>query len=158
MYQTKYANAYTEVYEILNCLDKDEYNKIPVELIEVFEENRNLDYEYEVNEEQDLTKQPMLVETKAILLNIFRDYLATPEQSQKIKQWLQADREYLEKQKQERYGNNVFENKGKKECNANKVEVQLPIEIKKQSIFQKIINTLKKIFKRLRDINGRGKK
>jgi len=148
MYQTKYADAYTEVYEILNCLDKDEYNKIPVELIEVFEENRNLDYEYEVNEEQDLTKQPMLVETKAILLNIFRDYLATPEQSKKIKQWLQADREYLEKQKQERYSNNVFENKGKNECNLDKVDIQLPIEIKKQSIFQKIINKLKNIFKR----------
>lgn len=148
MYQTKYANAYTEVYEILNCLDKAEYNKIPVELLEVFEENRNLDYEYEINEEQDLIKQPMLRETKAILLNIFRDYLATPEQSKKIKQWLQADREYLEKQKQERYGNNVFENNGKKECNTNKVEVQLPIDIKKQSIFQKIINKLKNIFKR----------
>lgn len=148
MYQTKFANAYTEVYEILNCLDKDEYNKIPVELIEVFEENRNLDYEYEVNEEQDLTKQPMLIETKAILLNIFRDYLATPEQSQKIKQWLQVDREYLEKEKQKKYGNNVFEKNVKKECNADKLDVQLPIEIKKKSIFQKIINKLKKIFKR----------
>lgn len=148
MYQTKFANAYTEVYEILNCLDKDEYNKIPVELIEVFEENRNLDYEYEVNEEQDLTKQPMLIETKAILLNIFRDYLATPEQSQKIKQWLQVDREYLEKEKQKKYSNNVFEKNVKKECNADKLDVQLPIEIKKKSIFQKIINKLKKIFKR----------
>lgn len=148
MYQTKYADAYTEVYEILNCLDKAEYNKIPVELLEVFEENRNLDYEYEINEEQDLIKQPMLRETKAILLNIFRDYLATPEQSKKIKQWLQADREYLEKQKQERYSNNVFENDGKKEYNVDKVDIQLPIDIKKQSIFQKIINKLKNIFKR----------
>ncbi len=148
MYQTKYANAYTEVYEILNYLNKDEYNKIPVELIEVFEENRNLDYEYEINEEQDLTKQPMLIETKAILLNIFRDYLATPEQSQKIKQWLQADREYIEKQKQEKYSSNVFENNGKKECNIDKTENLLPIEIKKKSIFQKIINKIKMIFKR----------
>lgn len=148
MYQTKYANAYTEVYEILNCLDKDEYNKIPVELIEVFEENRNLEYEYEINEEQDLTKQSMRVETKAILLNIFRDYLASSEQSKKINQWLQLDREYLEKQKKERYGNNVFENKGKKACNVDKVDIQLPIEIKKQSIFQKIINKFKNIFKR----------
>lgn len=146
MSQTKYANAYTEVYEILSCLNKEEYFKIPEELIEVFEENRNLDYKYEVNEEQDLTKQPMLVETKAILLNIFRDYLATTEQSKKIKQWLQADREYLEKQKKARYGNNVFENNSKKKCNTNKVEVQLPIEIKKQSIFQKIINKLKNFF------------
>ena len=114
MIQTKYANAYTEVYEILSCLNEEEYSKIPEELIEVFEENRNLDYEYDLNEEQDLIKQPMLKETKAILLNIFRDYLATSEQSQKIKQWMQADREYLEKQKREKYNTNIFENKVKK--------------------------------------------
>jgi len=148
MYQTKYANAYTEVYEILGCLNEEEYNKIPKELIEVFEENRNLDYEYEVNEEQDLVKQPMLRETKAILLNIFRDYLATPEQSQKIKQWLQADREYLEKQKQEKYNINVFENKvNENQSNTNNRNIQLPVEIKKQSIFKKIINKIKKILK-----------
>ena len=52
--KTKYANAYTEVYEILSCLNNEEYLKIPEELIEVFEENRNLEYEYEINDEQDL--------------------------------------------------------------------------------------------------------
>ena len=148
MIQTKYANAYTEVYEILSCLSEEEYSKIPEELIEIFEENRNLDYDYEINEEQDLMKQPMLRETKAILLNIFRDYLATPEQSQKIKQWMQADREYLEKQKQEKYNTNIFENKVKKnKDNASNFNTNLPATIKKQSIFQKIINKIKKIFK-----------
>ncbi len=148
MSQTKYANAYTEVYEILNCLDEEEYSKIPEELLEVFEENRNLDYEYEVNEEQDLLKQPMLKETKAILLNIFRDYLATPEQKQKIKQWLQADRLYIERQKQEKYNSNVFKNKTRDEKIDNEESnTVLPVEIKKQSIFQKIINGLKRIFK-----------
>lgn len=148
MIQTKYANAYTEVYEILSCLNEEEYSKIPEELIEVFEENRNLDYDYEVNEEQDLIKQPMLRETKAILLNIFRDYLATSEQSQKIKQWMQADREYLEKQKREKYSTNIFEKKVmQNENSTNNFNIQLPIEIKKQSIFQKIINKIKKIFR-----------
>ena len=47
----------------------------------------------------------MLKESKAILLNLFRDYLATPEPNQKIKQWLQADRVYLENQKQKQYNN-----------------------------------------------------
>ena len=41
MAKTKYANAYTEVYEILSCLNNEEYLKIPEELIEVFEENKN---------------------------------------------------------------------------------------------------------------------
>jgi len=39
--QTKYANAYAEVYEILSCLDEEELSKIPEDLIEVFEENRS---------------------------------------------------------------------------------------------------------------------
>ena len=150
MYQTKYANAYTEVYEILNCLDKDEYNKIPVELIEVFEENRNLDYEYEINQEQDLTKQPMLIETKAILLNIFRDYLATPEQNKKIKQWLQMDREYLDQQKRKKYPGNMFKDNIKKECNTHKEETLLPAEIKKQSFIKKIFDKIKSILKNRR--------
>lgn len=148
MNQTKYANAYTEVYEILSCLNNEEYLKIPEELIEVFEENRNLEYEYEINDEQDLSKQPMLKESKAILLNLFRDYLATPEQNQKIKQWLQADRVYLENQKQKQYNNNVFENNKKYEkINNEESKTILPVAIKKQSIFYRIINKLKSFFK-----------
>lgn len=146
MYKTKYANAYAEVYEILSYLDKEEYNKIPKELIEVFEENRNLEYEYEVNEEQDLTNQPMLMETKAILLNIFRDYLATPEQSSKIKRWLYEDREYLDQQKRKKYPGNMFKDNSKKECNTHKEEVMLPTEIKKQSLIKKIFDKIKSIF------------
>ena len=148
MNQTKYANAYTEVYEILSCLNNEEYLKIPEELIEVFEENRNLEYEYEIDDEQDLSKQPMLKESKAILLNLFRDYLATPEQNQKIKQWLQADRVYLENQKQKQYNNNVFENNKKYEkINNEESKTILPVAIKKQSIFYRIINKLKSFFK-----------
>lgn len=146
MYKTKYANAYAEVYEILSYLDKEEYNKIPKELIEVFEENRNLEYEYEVNEEQDLTNQPMLMETKAILLNIFRDYLATPEQSSKIKRWLYEDREYLDQQKRKKYPGNMFKDNSKKECNTHKEDVVLPTEIKKQSLIKKIFDKIKSIF------------
>lgn len=146
MAKTKYANAYTEVYEILSCLNNEEYLKIPEELIEVFEENRNLEYEYEINDEQDLSKQPMLKETKAILLNVFRDYLATPEQNQKIKQWLKEDREYLEKQEQ--YNSNVFEKNKKDEKINNEGSITvLPVVIKKQSIFYRIINKIKSIFK-----------
>ena len=93
MVKVKYSNAYTEVYEILNCLNEEDYKKIPTDLIEVFEEYRNLDYDYEVNDEQDLSKQPMLKEKKKKKKNINRDYLATSDESKKIKDWLQADRE-----------------------------------------------------------------
>ena len=42
---TKYKNAYTEVYEIIKQLDKEEYNKIPSEVIKAIEENRNTEYD-----------------------------------------------------------------------------------------------------------------
>ena len=138
----KYANAYTEVYKILKCLKEEEYEKIPEEFIQVIEENRNLDYEYEVNEEQDLSKQPMLIETRAILLNIFRDYLATPEQRKKIEKWQEEDRKILEQAKREKYGVDVFKNKDKKENSSIMI-----VENKEKSLFQRIIDKIKKILK-----------
>ena len=78
------ANAYTEVYTILQDLNTEEYNKIPPEIIKAIEENMNEEYEYELDEDLELKNQPMLPETKAILFNLFRDYLATPEQKEKI--------------------------------------------------------------------------
>ena len=70
-------NAYTEVYTILQELNNEEYNKIPPQIIEVIQEKMNKEYEYKI-EELELKEQPMLPETKAILFNLFRDYLATP--------------------------------------------------------------------------------
>lgn len=138
----KYANAYTEVYKILECLEEEEYEKIPEGFIQVIEENRNLDYEYEVNEEQDLSKQPMLIETRAILLNIFRDYLATPEQREKIKKWQDEDRKILEQAKREKYGVDVFKNKASKENTSI-----ILVENKNKGLFNIIIDKIKKFFK-----------
>ena len=81
---TKYKNAYTEVYEIIKQLDEEEYNKIPSEVIKAIEENRNTEYEFDLDEDIELKEQELLPETKAILFNLFRDYLSTPEQKEKI--------------------------------------------------------------------------
>lgn len=145
MKEIKYANAYTEVYEILNCLNEEDYKKIPTDLIEVFEEYRNIDYDYEVNDEQDLSKQPMLKETRAILLNIYRDYLATSDESKKIKAWLQADREYLEKQKIEKYKQNKQLQNNNDSFQIYKAEESnsLPVESKNQVFFRQVIDRIK---------------
>ena len=66
-------NSYTEVYTILQDLNEEEYNKIPVEVIEAIKINRNEEYNYELDDELELKEQPMLLETKAILFNLFRN-------------------------------------------------------------------------------------
>ena len=77
-------NAYTEVYTILEDLNEEEYKKIPPEVIDTIRLNRNEEYFYELDEDLELKEQPMLPETKAILFNLFRDYLSTQEQKAKI--------------------------------------------------------------------------
>ena len=103
MSQMNYKNAYTEVYEILSYLDEEEYKKIPNEVIKAIKLNRNLEYSYELNKELDLQKQPMLIETKAILFNLFRDYLSTPGQKEKILKMQAEDRKKIEIEKQKMY-------------------------------------------------------
>ena len=137
-----YNNAFTEVYEILNCLDEEEVNKIPEEVRNVIEKNRNLDYNYEVNYDEDLSNQPMSTETKAILFNLFRDYLSTPEQKQKILRMQQEERIKNEQYKREKYNSNTFEGKKK----ANKTE-RLEIVEYKESFINKIWNCIKNLFK-----------
>lgn len=98
-----YSDAFTEVYEIISCLTEEEFNKIPNDLINVIKENRNLGYEYEIYDDIELKDHKMLPETKAILFNIFRDYLCTPIQKEKIIRMQAEERRKNEELKRKYY-------------------------------------------------------
>ena len=140
-------NAYAEVYTILQELNEEEYNKIPPEVIETIEANRNEDYEYELDDELELKDQPMLPETKAILFNLFRDYLATPEQKAKIIRMQNEARQKNELKKQQMYNNDVFANRQKEDTvqlNSEKTQI-----VKyKENIFKRILNKIKRFLSR----------
>lgn len=138
-------NAYAEVYTILQELNEEEYNKIPPEVIETIEKNRNEEYEYFLDDELELKDQPMLPETKAILFNLFRDYLATPEQKAKIIRMQSEARQKNELKKQQMYSNNVFANKTRENITANNNEIMQIVEYK-ENIFKKILNKIKSFF------------
>ena len=138
-------NAYTEVYTILQELNKEEYNKIPPEVIEMIEANRNEDYEYELDDELELKDQPMLPETKAILFNLFRDYLATPEQKAKIIRMQNEARQKNELKKQQMYNTDVFANKPKENLAEDSNETMQIVEYE-ESFFKRILNKIKRFF------------
>ena len=138
-------NAYTEVYTILQELNEEEYNKIPIEVIEAIKLNRNEEYEYELDDELELKEQPMLPETKAILFNLFRDYLATPEQKIKIIRMQNEERQKNELKKQQKYSTEIFANRQKENIvkqNNNETHI---IEYK-ENLFRRILNRIKKFF------------
>ena len=140
-------NAYAEVYTILQDLNEEEYNKIPPEVVEAIKVNRNEEYEYELDDELELKEQPMLPETKAILFNLFRDYLATPEQKAKIIRMQNEARQKNELKKQQMYNTDVFANRQKKDTvqpNSEKTQI-----VKyKENIFKRILNKIKRFFSR----------
>ena len=138
-------NAYTEVYTILQELDEEEYNKITSEIIEAIRTNMNEEYEYELDEELELKDHQMLPETKAILFNLFRDYLATPEQKEKIIRMQNEERQKNEINKQKQYNADVFERKQKENSKQIQQETKQLIEYK-ENIFKKILKKIIKFF------------
>lgn len=141
---TKYKDAYTEVYEIIEQLNEEEYNKIPSEVIKAIEENRNTEYEFELDEDIELKDQELLPETKAILFNLFRDYLSTPEQKEIIIKRQAEERKRIEQMKKIEYNSNLFE----KKSNINKNEKIENIELikYKENIFKKILRNIRNFF------------
>ena len=139
-------NAYSEVYTILQELNEEEYIKIPPEAIEAIRENRNLEYDYELDNEHELKDQTMLPETKAILFIIFRDYLATSDQKNKIIRMQNEERQKNELKKRQRYNIDIFNKENRNVVQKEHETVQM-VEYK-ENIFMRILNKIKKFFLR----------
>ena len=140
---TKYANAYTQVYEIIKQLSEEEYAKIPNEVVEVIKENRNTEYKFELDDDLKLKDQELLPETRAILFNIFREYLSTLEQKERIIRIQREERKKDEQRKIEQYHSNLFANK----MNNQKLPEENTEIIKyKHNIIKKILNKIRELF------------
>lgn len=100
-----FKDAYSEVYEILKYLDENDKAKIPNEVIEAICENRNKDYIFELDEEKTLQEQKLLPETRAILFNLFRDYLASPRQKEIVIKMQRDEKIRTKINKKENYKN-----------------------------------------------------
>ena len=103
MISLEYANAYSEVLEILKFISKEDYEKIPVNKIELFKLNSNKEYEFTYNPKKTLDEQNVSKRAKAIIGILFRDYWATEVQREKIIKKQRNDRLILEEQKKSLY-------------------------------------------------------
>ena len=82
--------------------------------------------------------------TKAILANIFRDYWATPYQKERIEAKEKYDLYKIEEEKRKRYNpDDIFKNAQEQKPVEN---TNLPVEIKKETFFKKLINFIKGLF------------
>ncbi len=145
MITKEYAMAYKEVIEILKYVPDEDVAKIPKEKLNFYRENMDKDYDYKIDETKEFEEQEMIEITKAVLANIFRDYWATPYQRERILAKEKYDLEKLEEKKREKYNpDDIFKNRNKKETYEGQNN-NLPIEIKKEKFFEKLINFFRKL-------------
>ena len=150
---TTYEMAYVEVLAVLkNYLSEFEFNKIPKERIDFFENNKDNNYHFEINKDFPIEKQNLSEKANAILVILYRDYFANEQQKQVLKQILELNDKIKEKDKQinnEKF-NILFENKKSNETVEDEKhtnEVRL-IEVKKEKWYKKFFMCLKRAIKK----------
>lgn len=147
MVDIKYANAYSEVLEILKYIPIEDYNKIPNSKIKLFETNHNKEYIFRYNPNKTLEEQNVSKTAKAIIAILFRDYWATELQKEKIISKQNYDRMKLEEQKREKYDvDNIFKSKDTNIVKDNIENDRLQLVEYKESFFTKFTKFIKNLF------------
>lgn len=157
MADIQYANAYTEVLDILKYISKEDYEKIPKSKIKVFEENSNKNYNFTYDKNKTLDEQNVSEITKVIIAILFRDYWATKEQRYIIIKKQQEIRD----QKQKELMAKFEQNKNISEKDLKKVDVASDLDLdidykslganvqlykKEEGFFEKLVNKIKGFF------------
>ena len=148
MENIEYANAYSEVLEIIKHIPEEDYDKIPSSKIKLFETKANPNHKLEYNPELTLEQQ-VSKRAKAIIAILFRDYWATDEQREKIIRKQRNDLNKLEQEKVEKYNpDNIFKQNDKEILERQeKITETVAMVEHKENIFKRIISKIKSIFK-----------
>lgn len=147
MISVEYANAYSEVLEILKFISKEDYEKIPANKIELFKLNSNKEYEFTYDPEKTLDEQNVSKTAKAIIGILFRDYWATEVQREKIIRKQKNDRLIIEEQKKSLYDiENIF--KKRNICSETEAKEEVTeMVVYKANFIIRVFNKIKKFLK-----------
>ena len=108
----EYKKACTQVLEVLKYIDKKEYNKIPNILIMMLNYFCDKSYKYVIDGEKSFEEVELSETAKAILANIYTDYLVPQEQKDEIRKQEDLKRYNIELEKRNKYNpDNIFKNK-----------------------------------------------
>ena len=129
----------SEVLDILKHTDEEEMEKIPLDVIKELNSNKDETYISTIDYTKPLKESKISSKALSMLAYIYKEYLSSDEEKEEI------DKKLYDNQMKnaEQYSvEKVFE-----ERKANRNEF-LPVVIVHENIFKKIINKIKKLFKK----------
>lgn len=132
-----------ETLTFLAFFDNKMIAKIPAYIItKLCEEAADSKLDFYIDVNKKFEEQKISEKSKDLISLIYYDYIAEEDEKKEIlKQWNLNEKDYQNAQKEKYSYDNIFRNKKE-----NTTCVAL-IEVKKETIFQKIKNLLKKIIK-----------
>ncbi len=149
----EYKEAFTEVNEIIKMMPDELVNKIPSKFKEMLEDER--DKEYNPNIQEPLEKCKLKNETIIILGLIYRDFLCSPDEKKQLQEKdareLQEVEKSIEEEIREKYNpDNIFKKKNQNNIEEynNKEENTSMTVIKEEKWYQKIFNLIKGLFRK----------
>ena len=137
----------TETIEILKLASQEEIKKIPKKFLEFLNENADKEYKFEITNNISLNDLKIRKETKNILGMIAYNYWSdTPEKKNNFEKILINNQKTYEQKLRDKYNpNDLFKNK----LSIIQIEDKSTAIVEyKESIIQKVLNFLYKIFKK----------
>ncbi len=145
MVSVRYARAYVEVLECLKLLPYKEYAKIPNDVIDFFEQNKDNEYKFQIDTTKDLKQQNISREANSTILVLFRDYFATETEKENLKKVLQYNENIYQEELRNKYNIDINFNK-RVENRSQEINTQnLPAKVN-ENIFARFLNKIKNIF------------
>ena len=145
----KTKEIYSEVYQVLNLLGNEYIDKLPISLINMLRQKREVNYNPQYTDDIPLNEQNIKKETMAIIVLLYLNYWCEDENEiSEVKHILKNNEDKYQLEIRKKYNiDNIFKNNKQeyKQVNNNIVDETAMIPYKK-SIFMKIINKIKSIF------------
>ena len=150
MITKEFAEASAEINEILKYLPEEYIGKIPTKLKDFFVKVEDKDYITNIDPSKPLDEQAIKPKTKTLLAILYREYWCDEEEKAELDKILMENDKQYEVELREKYNpDSIFKNKHVTEISEEEIVKStnnLPAEIK-ESLFKKVINFFKRIFK-----------
>ena len=152
MVNERYRIAMAETLHYLKGIRQDDVDKIPNDLIQLFETNASKDYKCEFDYTKPLNEINIKDETRGLISMICLNYWCeTEEQKVTFRNHLNVNEQaYQEELKRKYNANNVFKNiniDNNEDIRSENIN-KLPVELKNENIFKRLLKSLKKYLNR----------
>lgn len=154
-----YSIVLSQVYEILQYLPKEHFEKIPKKMLDEITKNKNMTYKYEYDIDKGLDDTEILEETKDLMSAIYVSYLCDEKRKAEIIEICKENDKRIQEELEKKYSvDNLFKKVEKEtKTEENKIENNTTtetttdlIEQQEDKWYTKIFNKVKEFFSSLK--------